>query len=117
MKVVVCGSRTITDKHLVFTLIGLSPYNITTLIHGGATGVDQIAGEYAEKWGISTVVVKPDWDRYGKSAGYKRNAQMVSMADAVIAIWDGKSKGTKHTINLANDAKIPVTVYNSGEGG
>jgi hypothetical protein len=42
-----------------------------------------------------------DWDTYGKSAGYRRNADMAKYSDAVVCFWDGVSKGTKHMIDLA----------------
>ena len=49
-----------------------------------------------------------DWDQFGKSAGYKRNIQMAEHADALIAIWDGKSKGTMHMITEACKRNLRV---------
>ena len=42
----------------------------------------------------------PDWDKYGKSAGYIRNTEMAEAGDILVAFWDGKSKGTEHMINI-----------------
>ena len=54
-----------------------------------------------------------DWDKYGKAAGYKRNGEMARNADALIAFWDGKSRGTKHMIDLAKkyDLQARVVMY------
>jgi hypothetical protein len=51
------------------------------------------------------------WDVYGKSAGYRRNADIVKAADRIVAFWDGKSSGTKHTIKLAKQAGKPVEIH------
>lgn len=51
------------------------------------------------------------WDLHGKSAGFKRNVHIIDDSDEVIAFWDGKSRGTRHSINLAKTAKKPVHVY------
>lgn len=51
-----------------------------------------------------------DWEKYGKSAGYRRNAQMADDAEVLIAFWDGQSKGTRHMIELALDKGLEVHV-------
>ena len=50
-----------------------------------------------------------DWDKYGKSAGFIRNKEMVDIADAAIIFWDGDSKGTKDTIERVQNKGIPYT--------
>jgi len=72
-----------------------------TILSGGAKGVDTIAVHMAEMLDVPFKVYKADWDKFGKSAGFVRNAKLVQEAQKVIAYWDGKSKGTKHTIDLA----------------
>lgn len=70
-----------------------------------------MAREWCEQWSsISEERHPADWDAYGKSAGYRRNAEMVSLgADLCIAfVVPGKSKGTQHTIDLARKAGIEV---------
>lgn len=52
-----------------------------------------------------------DWKKYGSSAGYIRNDEMAKYADCLIAFWDGKSKGTKHMIDLAVKRKIKVKLF------
>lgn len=101
MKVLVCGSRSITDFATVVTVLHQAPFDYTEIIHGGAIGVDRLAEQIAKTSQIPTKVYLPDWNTHGKSAGIKRNIEMVEACDAVIAIWDGKSKGTKFTIDYA----------------
>jgi len=71
-----------------------------TIISGGALGVDSWAEHIAKEFGFQTRTYPADWDKHGKAAGYLRNEEMVKAADIVIAFWDGKSKGTKHSIDL-----------------
>ena len=107
MKLLICGSRKITD----FDLAPHIPEDCDTIISGGAKGVDTIAEDYAKTHGIPCITVLPDYQRYGtKAAPIKRNEQMVDMADAVLAIWDEVSKGTKHTIDYAEKSRKQTTV-------
>jgi len=90
-----------------------SGFDFTEIIHGGARGVDQIAGLIGKESGLPVHVFPANWDEYPKSAGFLRNMEMVAEADAVVAVWDGKSRGTKHTINHAKKVGVPVYVYQS----
>ena len=78
---------------------------------GTARGVDR----FGEQWAIeNNVAIKPfpaDWDTYGKRAGYLRNTQMAEYADALIAVWDGESRGTKHMIDEAKKESLEYFIY------
>ena len=106
MKLLIVGSRSITD----FDLQGHIPPETDLIISGGANGVDTLAEQYADKYRISKVIVRPDYARYGKAAPLKRNEVMVDMCDEVLVIWDGVSKGTKFTIDNAKKKGKRVTV-------
>ena len=105
----VAGSREI-DRHVHeigdlistarVTLASVTPLVFHTLLHGGARGVDTIAGDWARRRGFEVKVMPADWDQYGKAAGMIRNKEMVEAADAAIVIWNGRSSGTKSTIDL-----------------
>lgn len=105
-KLLVCGSRSITDADWVESQIDLyvSEKNLSAeelvVIEGGANGVDALASHWAEKHGVSVELHKADWKRYGRGAGHRRNVDMVSAADFVLILWDGTSKGTKNDIDL-----------------
>lgn len=101
MEVVVSGSRSIESYGLVRSAVERAPFDVDHIIHGGARGVDNSAKRFAAINSIEATEVNPDYGQYGDSAPLKRNTEMVKMADAVIAVWDGESNGTKHTIGEA----------------
>ena len=86
------------------------------IVSGTARGVDQLGEKLAEDYKIKVKQFYPDWNKYGKSAGYRRNEEMAIYAKEdngiLIAFWDGVSKGTKHMINLANKHGLRVFVIN-----
>ena len=98
MKVAIIGSRNI--NHPV-DLSRYIPQSTTTIISGGAKGVDSLAASHAKDNGIELVVFRPDYAKYGKGATFIRNRQIIDNADMVLAFWDGESKGTKYTIEYA----------------
>ncbi len=110
MKVLICGSRGITDESQVVRAMNLVPFTYTEVVHGGARGVDRIAGRLAKRSNLKVTEFLPDWDKFGRGAGFIRNKEMVDYADAVIAVWDGKSKGTKHTIDYARQQNKPLFI-------
>lgn len=111
MKTIIAGSRSIQDYRVVERAILSSGFTITEIVSGGAMGVDKMGEKYALYNNISIKRFIPQWDLYGKAAGVYRNADMAEYADALIAIWDGKSKGTENMISTANRLKLKVFVY------
>ena len=106
MKLLIVGSRSITE-------FDLSPHvapEVDAVISGGADGVDTLAEQYADKHKLSKYIIRPRYKLYGKAAPLRRNEEMVNMADAVLIIWDGHSKGTQYTIKYANKTHKPVTL-------
>ena len=97
MKLMIAGSRCIKE----FDLSPHIPHNTDIIITGGASGIDNLAEKYADDHKISKLIIRPKYDLYKKGAPLKRNEQMVDMADMVIVIWNGKSKGSKYTIDYA----------------
>lgn len=118
MKVLICGSRNITDPALVSQAVSHSGITPTHIISGGAKGIDRLAAyAYAVSRGIGFTEYPADWERYGKRAGFIRNYAMVGAADAVIAVWDGESPGTKHSVEFARSCGKQVFVYLDKSGG
>ena len=97
MKLLVAGSRSISE----FDLSPFIPAETDWIICGGAKGIDTLAEQYADRHRMSKLVLRPRYELYGKAAPIKRNQEMVDMADAVLLVWDGKSKGTKATEQYA----------------
>ena len=117
INLIVAGGRDFDDDYLMSDVLGQF-YNQhcdedVTLISGGARGADKMAESFARSpfgWPIKQFI--PDWDTLGKSAGYIRNQQMADNATHLIAFWDGKSKGTKHMIDIAKKKGLDVEVIN-----
>lgn len=80
------------------------------IVCGLARGTDRLGERYAKKNGYKVVYFEPNWAEYGKSAGFKRNVEMAEYADALVAFWDGKSRGTKHMIDIAKEKGLDVRV-------
>jgi hypothetical protein len=111
MRTIVAGSRGITNYDFVRGIIRDSGINVNTIISGGARGVDSLAIRYAQDNNIPYELFKPDWEKYGKRAGILRNCEMGDVADALIAIWDGGSRGTKHMIEYAMNLKRISSIH------
>jgi hypothetical protein len=110
MKVIIAGSRGITDEHLIFNAIKESGFEITEVVSGGAAGVDKFGEKYANRNDIPLKIFLADWEKKKASAGIIRNAEMANYAEALIAVWDGKSKGTKNMIEIAGRKGLLVFV-------
>ncbi|MBQ9162706.1 MAG: hypothetical protein IJX74_05460 [Clostridia bacterium] len=106
MKVLIAGSRSIEN----FDLSGYIPPDVKMIITGGAKGIDTVAERYADDNGIEKTVIRPQYDLYGRAAPIKRNEQMVDMADFVLIIWDGKSKGSQYTAKYAQKKNKAVKI-------
>jgi YspA, cpYpsA-related SLOG family len=111
MKVIIAGSREIYDMGLLNRTVKASQYLITEVVCGMARGVDGLGWQWATYLNIPIKEFPADWDTYGESAGYKRNVQMAEYADALIAITNGRSRGTAHMIDIATERGLKVFVH------
>ena len=114
-RLVVCGCRDFSDYNLLSNELDSYLKNISKnysviIVSGGASGADKLGERYASEHRIPIEVHSAMWDKFGKSAGPLRNKEMAEVADAVIAFWDGESRGTKNMIDCARDARVPCKV-------
>lgn len=114
-RVIVAGSRGFNNyrflaEKLDRILSGVAPTNSIQIVSGCARGADSLAILYAKERGYEVAKFPAEWDRYGKSAGYRRNEEMARHADALVAFWDGESRGTRHMIDIACSKGMPVRV-------
>lgn len=127
LRMIIAGGRDFTDysllkktiKEYLVSLIAQG-YAITPsmikIISGTAKGADTLGERLANECGFQVYRFPANWDKFGKSAGYIRNKEMAKFAscedsDGVLfAFWDGKSKGTKHMIDLAHEYGVTVHV-------
>ncbi len=112
MILAVVGSRTFNSYSLLEKSIkNLLFYNqITEIVSGGARGADQLGALFALSHKLQLKEFYPDWNKYGNSAGFKRNKLIIEYADIVIAFHDGVSRGTQNSIDLAKKLKKPCYV-------
>jgi len=115
VKTIIAGSRSITDIRYIEEAVASSQIEITEIVSGGAKGIDTLAITYAQQHHIPLMIMRANWDQYGKSAGFRRNGEMANYADALIAIWDGQSRGTLHMINVAKERGLKVYTYFLGD--
>lgn len=115
VKVAISGSRTITDREFVFSVLDfylsrLLKENEVIIVHGNAKGVDFIANDWANANGLEKIIFEPDYSKYlPKVAPIKRNQQIIEAADYLIAITTG-SNGTASTIKMAEKKGIPIKI-------
>lgn len=112
-RVIIAGCRDYTDYEALKAYTDRMLSNITDeiqIVSGGASGADALGERYAREKGYSLKRFPADWNQYGRSAGPKRNRQMAQYADALIAFWDGVSRGTKNMIDEANAGGLLVRV-------
>lgn len=114
MKVIIAGGRTYmftkNDVKVLNKLLVQLP--ITEVVSGVAQGADKGGEHWAEKHKIPVKQFPANWDRYGKSAGYKRNTQMAEYAEAVILFPGGV--GTNHMFAIATEKGLKVIDYRLG---
>ncbi len=113
MKIAVIGSRNFNDYDYLKDklLIIINDLENCTIISGGARGADSLGERFAKEFKIDTLILKPDWEKFGKSAGFLRNKDIIENSDIVCAFWDSKSAGTKHSINLAKKTKKDTFIF------
>lgn len=111
-KLIVAGSRSITDKELVYQLIDAecSWLRVIEIVSGGAPGVDRLAEQYAIDKGVSLTLCPAGWDKYGKAAGPIRNQEMGEYGDRLLCIWDGESRGSANMISVMQKLGKPYNV-------
>ena len=118
-KVIVAGSRDFDDYPLLcWKLDRLLAQKMgdVEIVCGKARGADSLGEQYAKERGIPVRYSPADWRTLGQSAGYQRNTQMAQYADALVAFWDGRSKGTKHMIDTAQRFKLDIRVVLTERG-
>lgn len=121
-RIIIAGGRDFNDYSLLKKSVEkiISDRNISLdsieIVSGNARGADRLGERFAKETGLKVKTFPADWNRLGKRAGYVRNADMAKYASEhdgigmLVAFWDGKSRGTKHMIDLANRYNLDVHV-------
>lgn len=111
-KVIVAGTRTFDNYNLLKRKLDyyLSDRTAVEIVSGGARGADSLGEKYAREKGFAVKVFAANWDKYGKSAGPRRNKDMAEYADALVLFWDGVSRGSASMLELAREYNLLVRV-------
>ena len=114
-RVIIAGCRDFNDYEMLkekcdHMLSKKKDTHKVIIVSGHAAGADALGERYAKERGFLLETYPAEWEKYGKSAGPKRNHRMAEVANALVAFWDGKSRGTKNIIDLANMKGIPVRI-------
>ena len=108
MKVIIAGSRHITDYEALKALIEHTGWDIEEVVSGGCRGVDIMGEQWAAEHSIPVRTFVADWARFGREAGELRNREMANYADALILLWDAKSPGASCMLRESAKADIPI---------
>lgn len=113
MKLLIAGSRDFSDYKLLKDKVNemRTRFKITEIVSGTARGADRLGERYAENNNLSLSRFPADWNKYGKRAGYLRNAVMADYCDIAIIFWNRESRGTKHMIDLMEKTQKPFKVF------
>jgi YspA, cpYpsA-related SLOG family len=113
-RVIVAGSRDFNDYELLKSkmLHYLKGFDLSEveIVSGTARGADQLGERFAREFGCKLKQFPADWDKYKKQAGFIRNLQMAEYSHALVAFWNGKSRGTKHMIDIAKKEGLKLRV-------
>lgn len=116
MKIIIAGGRDFNNydllvkevSHILTTSLVHIPLNEFEIVSGTASGTDKLGEKFSKDYKLKLKQFPADWTKHGKSAGYIRNKQMAEYADALIAFWNGESKGTQHMINSAREKGLII---------
>ena len=113
MRVAIIGSRTFNDYELLKKQIldNISLDDIEVIVSGGAKGADTLGERFADEFNIKKNIILPNWQKYGKSAGFKRNIEIINNCDIVFAFCMDNSTGTMDSVRKAEFKLIPVILW------
>jgi hypothetical protein len=111
MRTIVAGSREGIHYDDVLKAMETCSWTPTEIVSGKARGVDTMGEHWAKENDVPIKEFPADWDNLGRKAGTLRNCQMGDYADALVAVWDGSSRGTAHMIKYAKEKGLKVHVH------
>ena len=115
IRLAVIGSRTFSDRERLFKILDVNKHQIKLIVSGGANGADTLATDWAKERGIPYLVFPalwhdPETGLVDKGAGFRRNWDIIRLAEKVLAFWDGKSRGTANSLEIAKSLNKPVRI-------
>jgi len=111
MITIIAGSRGINDYNALLQAVLDAPFDITEVVSGGARGVDKLGERLTREYDLPLKIFPANWEMHQKRAGMLRNEQMSEYAEALILIWDGVSKGSKHMLSVAKRGGLKIHIH------
>jgi hypothetical protein len=111
MKTIISGSRNGILYMDVVEAMENCGWTPTEVVSGAARGVDTLGDLWAKRTNIKIKQFIPDWKTHKKAGGILRNEDMGNYADALVCVWDGQSRGSKHMIDYATGKGLKVYVH------
>ena len=107
--VAIAGGKDVADPAAVIAMLDRTraKHADMVLVHGGGPGVEKIAARWAERNGVHQVVCKPDWDRHGRAAPFRRNEELLNLLPKGVIAFPG-SGITENLVDRARQMGIPV---------
>ena len=111
MITIIAGSRTINDYNALLQAVLDAPFEISEVVSGGARGADRLGERLARGFDLPLKIFPANWEMHQRRAGMLRNIQMSEYAEALILIWDGASKGSKHMLSTAKKNNLKIHIH------
>lgn len=111
MNTIIAGGRDFDDYDFLCDSLMEIPWELSCIVSGKARGADHLGELWAEESKVAVASFPADWDKHGKAAGHIRNREMAEYSDALVAFWDGKSRGTRNMIETAAKMGLYVKVF------
>lgn len=110
MKLAIIGSREFNNYELLCKTLDEYKSRVSLVVSGGAKGADILGEKWANENNIPTLIFIPDWDKFGKRAGFIRNEDIIKNCDGCVAFWNGISSGTKNSLSLCKKYNKPYKI-------
>ena len=107
--IAIAGGKQVENADAIFRRLekAKAKYADMVLVHGGAPGIEKIAASWADRNGVHQIVCKPDWDRHGKAAPFRRNDELLNLLPRGVIAFPG-SGITDNLVDKAQKLGIPV---------
>lgn len=113
IRLAIIGGRDFTNYEYMKNSLAKLAQDVTIIqvVSGGARGADSLGEQWANEQNIPINIFPAQWEKYGRSAGFRRNKDIINNCDMVAAFWDGQSRGTENSIQLAKEQRKPVRIF------
>src|SRR5713101_10125685 len=110
MQLIIAGSRMFTNYQHLCQVLAPDRHRFTQVLTGGARGAEQLGSRWAWKHTVKHQLCRAEWERFGKTAGVRRNHQLAQAGDVLVVFGDGQAPGTAHLMQCMQELGKPVVL-------